>query len=118
MTDIKQSVWNEFIVERIDQVEKILTSAAWKKAILPWLQAHREMKIRAVLQSDNHSQIDRDRGFVLAFEQLINLGKAIEFERTQQSNKSTTPQPHSPQPNLTSWADGLPDFPLIDEDIQ
>jgi|SRR5882762_6094506 len=119
---VKQNVWNEFIVERIDQVDRTLTSPGWKKAIHPWLQAQREIFLRDVLSGKDHMTIDVSRGYVMAFEQIMNLGKAIEYERNR---KSTEDQKYDnmksgsldTDSNITDWQDSLMGFPIIDEEV-
>jgi hypothetical protein len=95
------SVWKQYIEENRPSFEKLFAQNVWKKAFLPWLKATREIKIRTILTSKDHVEIDMARGFALAIEQIMNLPQGI--AATKQAEKQDTPE----QTDTTDYMDGL-----------
>lgn len=112
MTDheIKQSLVDEFIVERLSQYERFFNSPLWKKSFHPYLKALYEMAIRSALQGNDHMTIDVHRGRALAFEALLNLPKFIEKLIADKTNPSSI----HPEAKLSGpITDYLDDFPEL-----
>jgi hypothetical protein len=87
---IKQSLVDEFLSERLSQYERHFQSVLWKKSFQPYLKALYEMAVRSALQGKDHMTIDMKRGEALAFENILNLPKFIDFlieQKTKGSEK-------------------------------
>ena len=87
------SVWKEFIEENRPSLEKLFGQNVWKKALLPWLKATREIKIRTILTSKDHVEIDMARGFALAIEQIMNLPKGVSATKQVETQKKAEQTP-------------------------
>lgn len=95
-----ESVWQEFIASYKGDLDKLFASRVWKKAIHPWLRANREIKIRTILASKDHVEIDMSRGFVLALEAIMNLPGAVAAKRDE-------PQVAPQQQDSTDYHDSI-----------
>ena len=82
-------------------LEKLFSSVVWKKSLLPWLKAHREVRVRTVLQTRDHTETDINKGMAIAFEMLMNLSEAIAAYKKQK------PEEKPKQENATDYIDGL-----------
>jgi hypothetical protein len=85
-TQIKQSLVDEFLKERLGQYERHFSSPLWKKSIQPYLKALYEMSIRKVLTETDHTKSDMQKGMALAYENILNLPKFIEFMGKNKTN--------------------------------
>jgi hypothetical protein len=95
-----ESVWQEFIADYKGDLDKLFGSSTWKKAIYPWLRANREIKIRTILSSKDHVEIDMARGFVLALEGIMNLPGAVTVTKKE-------PEQVPQQQDSTDYNDGI-----------
>lgn len=90
---IKQSLVDEFLVERLSQYHSHFQSVLWKKSFQPYLKALYEMSVRATLQGSDHMSIDVQRGRALAFEAILNLPKFVDkLIADKTSGEKTTPE--------------------------
>ena len=101
MNDLNQNLWDQFIADYDGNYEKLFAGKLWKQSLLPWMKAIREVKLRTVLQSKDHMEIDMARGFVLAIEQIMNLPGAID------ASKKKTVKVEVEQSDATDYYDGI-----------
>lgn len=71
------TVWREYIVENRVLLEKLFASNGWKKALLPWMKAQKDLKTQTLITSKDHVQSDILKGMILAFEQIISLPEGL-----------------------------------------
>lgn len=112
MTDheIKQSLVDEFILERLSQYERFFNTPLWKKSLQPYLKALYEMAVRSTLQGNDHMTIDIQRGRALAFEALLNMPKFVDKLISEKSDPSSM----HPEAKLSGpITDYLDDFPEL-----
>ena len=95
------NVWKQFIEENRPSLEKLFAQNVWKNVFLPWLKATREIKIRTILTSKDHVEIDMARGFALAIEQIMNLPQGLEATKQGEKQERAEQQPE------TDYMDGL-----------
>lgn len=95
-----ESVWQEFVQEYKADLEKLFSSRVWKRSLLPWLRANREIKLRTMLASKDHSETDVMKGMILAFEFVMNLPGAVSA-----TEKEVKEQPQ--QQDSTDYNDGI-----------
>lgn len=100
MSELNQSLWEQFIVPYEGNLEKLFASVVWKKALLPWLKAHRESRVRTVLQSKDHVITDINKGMTISIEMLMNLPEALAAYKQQKPEKVE-------QQPTTDYSDGL-----------
>lgn len=105
MSELNQTLWDEFITPYKGNLEKLFASNVWKKSLQPWLKAHREVRIRTVLQTRDHTETDINKGMTLALEMLMNLPEALAAYK---------PAEKPVQQPATDYSDGL----AWDEDDQ
>lgn len=86
--DIKQSLTEQFLAERLYQYEKLFAGPLWKKSLQPYLKALYEMSLRSVLQETDHTRSDIQKGRALALENIMNLPKFIEYLQSMKTNPS------------------------------
>ena len=105
--DIKQSLVDQYLKERLSQYDRLFTSPLWKKSWQPYLKALYEMSIRKVLTETDHTKSDMQKGMALAYENMLNLPKFVEYlgknktEPTNQEGESKMPGP------ITSYLDDM-----------
>lgn len=97
----QSNVWKQYIEPFRPNFEKLFGQLLWKKAFLPWLKAVREIQIRTILNSKDHSETDKAKGFVLAIEMIMNLPGAME------AMKAMGQQEQPQQQAITDYAEGL-----------
>jgi hypothetical protein len=85
-TDIKQSLVDEFLKERLKQYDRLFSSPIWKKSLYPYLKALYEIEVRRVLAEMDHTKSDVAKGRALAFENIINLPKFVEYMLSNKTN--------------------------------
>lgn len=107
MMEIQQNIWDETIEGWEPNYEKLFASKVWKQSLLPWLKAQREVKLRTILGSKDHIEIDVCRGMVLAFEQFMNLPKAIEAHKKKsgETEAQSVPQAATHYEAGLAWDD-------------
>lgn len=106
------NVWKQFIEENRPSLEKLFAQNVWKKVLLPWLKATREIKIRTILTSKDHVEIDMARGFALAIEQIMNLPQGI--AATKQAEKQDAPEQTPATDYMDQFSDE--DFDIAEKD--
>lgn len=85
-TEIKQSLIDQYIKERVNQYDRFFSTPLWRKSLHPYLRALYEISIRKVLTEKDHVNSDMQKGFALAYENVINLPKFIEFLAKEKTN--------------------------------
>ena len=90
---LQENIWRETIAENIPSLEQLFSSRAFKKVLVPFLRAQREVKLRTVLQSKDHMEMDVARGMALGFEQILNLPSALQAYKKNLAEAKTTEVP-------------------------
>lgn len=123
MSNENENLTAQFLDEHLKQYDRFFSSMLWKKSLLPWLKAQREIANRALIQGKDHIEMDVQRGRVLMAEAIINLPKFIEYRieaKTKESVESANGNYSSPS---TDAYEGLMDSltgysPKFDDDVE
>lgn len=113
---IKQSLVDEFISDRLSQYERHFNSPLWKKSLQPYLKALYEIANRNVLQGKDHMTIDVQRGMALAFENILNLPKFVDHLIGEKTNPSAATSPAQLNGPITDYADDFRELFIEDKD--
>jgi hypothetical protein len=101
----QQSLWDEFIMSYEGNFDKLFASVVWKKALLPWLRAHRANRMETIVHSKDHINDDINKGMVIAYEMLINLPELIPAYKKKKAEEADSEKPA--QGSITYYSEGL-----------
>lgn len=78
--DITKGIWQQYVEDFRPNLEKLFASSGWKKALLPFLKAHRERQVRIAL---NPGDTDFAKGFCVALEMIMNLPQGMSSAKAE-----------------------------------